>query len=239
MKHNYIAINDQQDAGIEKIGKRNAYHQAGHAAAIYLINKLKQLPAVHFQIILKPQENDGKQLDRFAGIYSRHTVKVEGGRLIQSLPLSFAEAIQYFTWIQQAEYRCAFEADVINLLAGSLAEAKYVASSDNEVFCANLLNFGALNFYGGSSDFEIITEYMECYLPNKAERDQKMSELFFEAFSFVNDKSNWRAISALVEFIQDEHKSIIHSEDVISLLDSGVTSHKANSSNPHAVGICS
>jgi hypothetical protein len=223
MKNGYTAMTTQSDTRII-IDKRIAYHQAGHAAAIYLGNKQKQLPAVHFQIIIKPQEWDGQQSARFMRKHGQYTAKVEGGRLIQSLPMSFAEATQYFSWPEQEECLCAFEADVINLLAGSLAEAKYVASRDNEVFNPNLVYLGALKFYGGSSDLEVITEYLECFMLHKAERDRKLAELFLAAYHFVNKRSNWRAISALADCILDtpkaESKDIILCEEVISLLES-------------------
>jgi hypothetical protein len=76
-----------------------------------------------------------------------------------------------------------------------LAEAKYVALRDGEAFNANLVNLGALHFYGGSPDIEVINEYMECFIPQRAERGQKLAELFLAAFSFVNKRSNWLAIS--------------------------------------------
>jgi hypothetical protein len=222
MKNGYTAINTPPENRIE-IDKRIAYHQAGHAAAIYLGNKQKQLPAVHFQIIIKPQEWDGQASGRFACTHGKYTAKVEGGRLIQSLPLSFSEATQYFSWPEQEQCLCAFEADVINLLAGSLAEAKFVTSRDNEIFNPNLVYLGALKFYGGGSDLEVIAEYLECFMLHKAERDRKLAELFLAAFSFVNKRSNWNAITALAEFILDtpkiEPKDIIHCEEVISLLE--------------------
>jgi hypothetical protein len=218
MRNGYTAINTPQDNRIE-IDKRVAYHQAGHAAAIYLGNKQKQLPSVHFQIIIKPQEWDGIPLGRFACPHGKYTAKVEGGRLIQSLPMSFAEATQYFSWPEQEECLCAFEADVINLLAGSLAEAKFVASRDNEIFNPNLVYLGALKFYGDGSDLEVITEYLECFMLHKSERDRKLAELFLAAYNFVNKRSNWRAISALADFIRNEPKDIIQCEEVISLLE--------------------
>lgn len=219
-------MNTQPNTRI-KIHKRIAYHQAVHAVAIYLGNKQKQLPAVHFQIVIKTQErDDGQQADRFMRPHGKYTATVEGGRLIQSLPLSFTEGTLYFSWVQTEEYLCAFEADVINLLAGSLAEAKYIASRDGEVFTANLINLNALHFYGGSSDIEVISEYMECFISNKVEREQKLADLFLAAFSFVNKSSNWHAISALADYIRDEPKGIIHCEDVISFLDSNHKSPK-------------
>jgi hypothetical protein len=52
MKRNYQAdascsINDQD------LIKQIAFHEAGHAAVIYLYNKQKQLPPVYFQITIK------------------------------------------------------------------------------------------------------------------------------------------------------------------------------------------
>ncbi|MEQ1486703.1 hypothetical protein [Methyloglobulus sp.] len=219
MSYNRTAINLQANTPIQ-IGRRNAYHQAGHAAAIYLGNQQKQLPAVHFQIIITPQERDARQTARITRKPGKYTAKVEGGRLIQSLPLSFAEATRHVSPSEQEQYRCAFEADVINLLAESLAEAKYVALRDDEIFNANLVYLGVLQFYGGNSDLKMITEYMECFIPDRTERKQKLAELFLEAYSFINKQSNWSAITALAEFIRTESQSIIPCEDLISLLES-------------------
>ncbi len=218
MKPNHIVICIPQEYRIG-ISKRNAYHHAGHAAAIHFINQQLQLPAVHFQIAITSLGFDGKQSDRLTGIYSKYSVTVEGGRLI-NLPYSFAEATLYLSGPQLKKYRCAFEADIINLLAGYLAEAKYVASRDNESFNSNLINLNALHFYGGNSVLAGINEYMDKILTKKEERDMKLSELFLAAFKFINKRSNWRAITTLAEFIQNDPKDIISCEEVISLLES-------------------
>ena len=219
MNHMQTAINSHQDHRIQ-LDKRNAYHQAGHAAAIYFANKHKQLPAVHFQILIKQQDDNGQQIERFAQFQDKYTAKVEGGRLIQSLPLSFAELIQDLPWPQQEQFRCAFEADVINMLVGSLAEAKYVALQDDEAFNTNLVNIAALHYYGGDSEIELVTEYMACFMADKAERDQKLGELYLAAYNFINQRSNWCAISALADYIRDEPRGVISCEDIISLLKS-------------------
>jgi hypothetical protein len=231
MKRSNTVYNAKQGTHID-IDKRISYHLAGHAAAIHLGNKIKQLPAVNFHIILKHQGCDGQQSDRLTRTNGKNSAKVEGGRLIQSLPLSFAEATRYFSCTQQEEYRCAYEADVINLLAGSLAEAKFVASCDDGVFNANLVYLDALQFYDGSSNIEVITEYMECFIPHKVKRDRKLAELFLAAFSFVNKPSNWQAISALAKFVRDETKDIIHCEDVISFLESCFVEETVHYSTP-------
>jgi hypothetical protein len=202
-----------------EIDKRELYHLAGHAVAIYLGNKQKKLPAVHFQIVIKQLEN-GQESERLLTTQDKYSAKIEGGRLIQSLPLAFAVTTRYFSPSQQEQYRCSLEADVINLLAGALAEAKYVAFCDDELFTANLVKDDAIQFYGRCSDLELISEYMECYMPLKQDCDLKLKELYLSAFNFVNTRSHWRAITKLVEFIQSENKNIITCEDVIALLRS-------------------
>lgn len=120
MKNNHTSIHIQQLVPMLIA----AFHQAGHAAAIYFGNNQKQLPTVYFQITIKPMGLTGKQSTHFRDEYGEYSASVEGGRLIQSLPYSFAKASQHLTWSQQVEYRCAFEADVFNLLAGPIAVAK-------------------------------------------------------------------------------------------------------------------
>lgn len=226
MKLNYYNMNNSQTAtGSEsgfpfEINNVTAYHLAGQAAAICIGNKQKRLPAVHFQITKEPQNQHLRQANEFAGLQGKYTAKIEGGRLIQSLPLSFAEATQDLSSSQKKESLSAFEADVINLLAGSLAEAKFVAANDGELFTPNIVNLAALKFYSGAADLEVINEYMDCFLLQIADaRDQKLTELFFAAFGFVNKPSNWQAISALAEFIQHEPKEILHCEDIVTYLD--------------------
>ena len=212
------ANGSEHDAFIE-IDKRTAYHLAGHTAAIYFGNKHKRLPAVHFQVIIKPIDEDGQQAERCACMRGKCTAKIEGGRLIQSLPMSFTESTQGLPSSQREEYLRAFEADVMNFLAGPLAEAKFVASRDGEVFNPNIVNLAALQFYGGNSDLKIINEYMDSFMLDKATINHKLKELFLATFGFVNRPSNWQAISDLAECIQDEPKEIIHCEDVIAFFD--------------------
>jgi hypothetical protein len=198
--------------------ERVVFHLAGQAVAIYEGNKQKQLPSVHFNILINQEDQLVSETGRLIQTYDRNSAKIIGGRLIQGLPVSFAEATLSLSWFHQAEYRSAFEADIINLLAGPLAEAKHIALQDGEVFNSNLVNLKALKNYGGSSEIELVNEYMECYKPNKGERRQKLRELFLAAFGFVDNSSNWRKISALAEFLQEQPNGIIHCEDIIAHL---------------------
>ncbi|MDO9213141.1 MAG: hypothetical protein Q7U23_04830 [Methylococcales bacterium] len=194
-----------------ELSRKAAIHKAGHAAAIYFGNKQKQLPPVFFQIIIS---------DCLCNAYDNNCqTKVEGGRLIQSLPSSFEENIRSFSPNQEQAYRQAFEADIINLLVGPLAEANYVAQRDNELISPLLVPLNALHNYGGAFDLEIIHDYLQCFISDRKEQEEKITKLFWEAFDFINDRAHWNAITALANTILIHDKDIIGYEEVVSVLE--------------------
>ena len=97
MKRNYqkstcCAINDQD------LIRQTAFHEAGHAAGIYLYNKHKQLPPVYFQITINPVHRPiEKTWDTLALSGDHFTAMVEGGRLISSLPIAIIESTEFFS----------------------------------------------------------------------------------------------------------------------------------------------
>ena len=198
--------------------RKCAFHLAGYATAICLGNKQKQLPAVYFKIVLRQQ--GFQKTNKLVFRPDKNGAIVEGGRLIQNLPLAFGDAAQYFSWVQLEQYRCAFEADVINLLVGYLAETKFVAMEEDVVFNPHLVNLGALHFYDGNSDFDVVSEYMSCFMPHKHEREQKLAELFLAAYAFVDNSANWQAIVALADFIAIVGKDSISCEEVMAVIES-------------------
>jgi hypothetical protein len=220
MKKQFSVINTQEKR-LCPVDKRSAYHQAGYVAAIYLGNKQKQLPAVHFQIQINGQAIDkGEKPSKIRGVKGKRIVNVEGGRLIQSLPLSKVGSSRELTDTERQELRIAFEADIVNILVGPLAEAKYVALRDDEVFNPNLVYLGALKFYGGRKELGTVYEYLDCIISQTEERDRKLAELFLAAYGFINNRSNWQAISALAIHILEYPKDILDCNDVIALLES-------------------
>jgi hypothetical protein len=219
MKSNWTAVNGLQESRIQ-IDKTTAYHLAGHAVAICLGNKQKQLPDLHFQILINQAAQDIRVSWPSVAKVGEYTAIVEGGRLIQHLPLTLAEALQSLpNQKQHDEYKHAFEADIINLLVGPLAEAKYVAIRDGKAFDANLVNIVGLSPYEGKPGASLIVEYMDCFLFDQEDYD-RMKELFLDALSFVNNGSNWPAISSLAGYILDKSSSCIGCEEVVSLLES-------------------
>ena len=204
-----------------------AFHEAGHAVAIYLNNKARNLPPIFFQIIFK----EGSGTTDHDGLICQAThdgsaARVDGGRLIQSLPYSVDGLAHKLIDHNEAmaplvkDYIIAFEADIINLLAGPLAEAKYVHKRDDELFNHRLVNWKSVENYGGCSDLVLIHEYIESYSANKHQQDEKLAELFTAACDFVSDDSNWKAITKLANYILECDKDIISCEEVVSVLQS-------------------
>lgn len=202
--------------------KQVAFHEAGHAAAIHIGNRQKQLPPIFFQIFFN-QLHHTNYPDEFLSAANEHPStylsKIEGGRLIHTLPSSVDKAVSDFTCTQKQNYLVAFEADIFNYLVGPIAEATYVALRDNEPINPYLVDLNALNFYGGHSDLETINDYLNCLNLSAVEREETLSRLFLAAFSFINDAENWHAILTLAEYILSSNKAIIDHEDIITILD--------------------
>jgi hypothetical protein len=223
MKRNYPidAISSVLD---QDMIKQIVFHEAGHAAAIHLYNKQKQLPPVYFQITIKKSDHS------LTNPFARRTVTrdhfvamVEGGCLIHSLPVALIESANYFSLNEQDSYRTAFEADMINLLVGPLAEAKHVALRDNESFGKNLINVNALHNYGGTSDLEKVYEYLENFISENSLHEEKIAELFDQAFQFIDSPVHWQAIERLAGYILDNTKNTIGCEEAIAVIDERIT----------------
>lgn len=218
MKRNYqtdvsCTIDDQD------LLRQIAYHEAGHATAIYLYNKQKQLPPVYFHITIKAVDQQQGNIRGTRLACDHFAAAVEGGRLIHSLPVALIESAHYFSDADQDAYRTAFEADMINLMIGPLAEAKYVALRDNEQFSARLVNIDALRHYGGTSDLEKVYEYLDSFIAAGNRHEEKMAELFNKAFQFISSPAHWKAIERLADYILNNKENIISCEEAIVVLD--------------------
>ncbi len=209
MQRNYQTAYSQSQNNQELI-TQTAIHEAGHVASIYLGNKKKQLPPVFFQIKITNSPTVDKQ-PQFA--------KVIGGHLIQSLPIAEAADTELLSKEQQLLYQSAYEADVVNLLVGPLAEARYVSVRDDEEFNVNLLNTYALNYYGGYSDVKKANAYLEYFISSERKRKEKMLELFSQAFVFVESDENWRQIVNLAQYILHSDREIISCEEAIEVFN--------------------
>lgn len=209
------------DESSQNLIKQTAFHEAGHAAAIYLYNKQKKLPSIFFQISTKELCSNKIIRKEATPLYNKSFVaKIEGGRLIQSLPVSVLEnKRQSPATTGQCALQTAYEADIINLLAGPISEAKYVNLRDGEEFSPLLLNISALKFYGGESDLSCINEYLDYFLDNPQEREQKLSDLFKKAFDFVDNKPNWKAIASLANYILNNQNQVISCKTAFTILD--------------------
>jgi len=211
---------NQVDA--KELMRKTAVHEAGHAVAIYLGNKQRQLPPVFFRIVIKRLDKRLRSQCDLTDLANGQFARIEGGRLIHTLPFSFDEQIKTFSPAQKQAYQCAFEADIVNLLVGPLAEANYIALRDNELFSPNLLNLQALKNYGGYFDLEVVNDYLACFFNNEKQREKKVYQLYLDAFQFVNPRSNWFTITALANYILAEHKDVIDCDEAIDIMDASV-----------------
>ncbi len=107
-----------------------------------------------------------------------------------------------------------------------MAEARHIAYIDDELFSRKLFNMNALTYYGGSSDVALVNEYLQSFSSDKQKKDEKLDELFTQAFDFVNNDANWQAISRLVDYILDCSKNIIYCEEIVLLLDQSIANFK-------------
>lgn len=190
---------------------RTAFHEAGHAAAIHIRNRQKQLPPVFFEIQIKrPSEND-----------QAFFAKVMDGNLIQSLPIAVIESFSELSLTNDMQHSCqrAYEADIVNLLVGPLAEAKYISIRDGEVFNLDLVDLNALQHYGGQSDLESAQNYLECFITSKTHREKKLLELLAQAYQFVDSLKNWACILNLAHYILDSSQEIISCDEAITIFD--------------------
>ncbi len=198
-----------------------AIHEAGHAAAIYFGNKQNGLPPVYFKIYINQLKRDIHLLNLQGETHHKHVARIEGGRLIHTLPSSLDEATKDLSDRQKLGYERAFEADIINLLIGPLAEAKYISLRDGELINHRLVDLNALHFYGGFSDLETINEYLNCFNGNEELKQLKIAELFLAAFEFIDQRSHWLAITALADYVLAADKNLIEYDEIIAVLEEG------------------
>lgn len=211
-------FNDQLNQPANVVMKKIAIHEAGHAAAILLGNQQKGLPDLNFQITIQPFRHDLKSVESPDTLPEGYISKIEGGRLIHTLPSSYHEATKNMSIADREAYERACDADIINLFAGPLAEAKYVALCDGEPISPQLINIDALHNYGGSSDLEIVNRYVKCFEIDDIWRKKKIKDLFLMAFRFINDKSNWLAVSRLADYILSVEKNIIEFNEIKAVI---------------------
>ncbi|MGZ8153420.1 MAG: hypothetical protein ACXW0Q_12650 [Methylovulum sp.] len=222
MNRSYLLKKSFNQVDVKELLRKTAVHEAGHATAIYLGNKQQKLPPVFFQIFIKRLGNQLHSPVSLNKLIGDQFARIEGGRLIHTLPSSFEEEVKDFSEEQKQVYQRAFEADIINLLVGPLAEANYIALRDNELMNPRIVNLNALYNYGGFFDLEIVNEYLACFIADKTQREKKVSELFLAAFNFINDRSNWFAITSLANYILADNKDIIDCEEVMAVVDTSV-----------------
>lgn len=193
----------------QELNRLTAFHIAGYVAAMCLENQRKNLPLVNFQILIGKQESKTRLL----------LAKVSGGRLVGDLGAITPEKVaKHWNSSVTNGQQAVYEADIINFLAGSLAEAKYVARRDNEGFNLDLMSPEAIKHYGGEADIQEVMRYLDFFVPNPNLREAKLKALFAEAFRFVEQESNWKSITDLANYVLENSQGNISCEQVMAVL---------------------
>ena len=92
-----------------ELTRQTAFHEAGHAAAIHLENKQKNLPSIYFSIYTRRPEHSDDRL------YAR----IDDGRLVGDLAKSTLTEMTGNPGSSDAySFQQACEADIINFLLG-------------------------------------------------------------------------------------------------------------------------
>lgn len=188
--------------------KLTAFHIAGHVAAMYLHNQHKSFPPIFFHTANDSLKENGHSAS-YRKIHNAFIFSIECG-----LVSIIADAKKQST--------VKLEQDVLMLLAGPLAEARYVHSHDNEPLTRHLVNPDAVHYYGGSSDLVLAHECLERLPLAESARKKKLTDLFSQTFDFVSDADHWRLISRMARYIDRSDKSVISYQEIIE----GVTNKR-------------
>lgn len=202
--------------------KPSAFHMAGRSVSIHFGNRKKNLPPIYFQIGIEPIPTNIRNLRKSNPIsgFSRATFK--GGRLISQLPGSLVLETNLMTTSEKLAYEQAFNADIVNLLAGFIAEAKFIALSDNEVISPRLVNVNSLQHYGEDVDLQELWEYFKCFGDYDSDKETKLIGLYLAAFEFVNVPSHWKAICEVSNYIERSEKMLLECTEIFDIFDQSI-----------------
>ncbi|MDP2901948.1 MAG: hypothetical protein Q8N96_02405 [Methylovulum sp.] len=84
----------------------------------------------------------------------------------------------------------------------------------------------ALDAYGGASDLEVVNGYIQHAIENKQQRNDKIDQLFIEAFKFIDAPDHWNIINALAAHIIHTTKAVIPCEEVMEVIDNALYGSK-------------
>ncbi len=186
----------------QSVCHRIAFHEAGHAAAIYFGNQNKQLPPVHFAIKITKPTSDPLNWE----------AEIQDGQLIHEL--TSTDGV-----IEDMDFKKACESDVMNMLVGPLAEARYVAESDGELFHPDLMTLPSLKRYGGWGDLDRAYGHLKNCLGDCCNLDNELSRVFEQALKFISSESYWRAISNLARYVLNSQSELIDCHKIIEILE--------------------
>ena len=200
--------------------EQRAFHEAGHVTALYRCKKHNNFPDSFFPDDIKLLcSNKRLSTNLFQYKHGKIALPISGERNIIPPPVSLIETRKLKPLFDKNTYQPAYKANIINLLAGPLAEAKHISLRDDESFNAHLIHVNALNFYSGAFDLENAYVHLDNFINVPEMSHEVMSELFNRAFAFIDAPVNWKAIASLAGYILKNNKKTISCAKAFAVLD--------------------
>ena len=193
--------------------KQYAFHNAGHLVAIYVNDGNERLNRSYFHIKLDDfNSNETDSVHQVIRNGHRNMAYSNAGCSMQSIAAAVEDASPSYADACR-ENKSLLEAEIISLLAGPLAEARYIHDEDNEPMTHYLVDLEALKSYGGYDDLILVQENLNALSQDPSERERKLAELFKTAFDFIVNELNWKVVSQLAESLYRK-KSMSYGEVV-------------------------
>lgn len=220
-KYELKVFNAKVNVVMIRTNKCIAFHQAGHMAGFHLNNSGKNFSTVNFRVALIFKDSAQERLIHHQMTVSGRIAKTEGRYLASDLPnaLDRSMSSENARYMFSEVYRLAVECDIVNLLIGPLAEARYIAESDNEPFKQRLIHFNSLHNYGGSAEIELVEAYLQNLPITQQERHVKLADLYGRAFRFVMNSANWGALTQLAHLISTAPEPLVSYQQAATVID--------------------
>ena len=178
-----------------------AVHESGHAVASWTMQRELGLRGCHFErIVVRTMEEAeagayvtglGCRIDCL-GMLEEPARYQPQGRYLPGTTSDAAPPAEYQRMV--AGWRRDMEADVIELLAGTLAEARCRRISRNRIMMA-----------GGSGDYAIALRKARDFARNDHELNVQMTALWIRAAAVLRPPPRWAAVEALADALLERH----------------------------------
>ncbi|WP_448192454.1 hypothetical protein [Azospirillum sp. sgz301742] len=193
-----------------------AVHESGHAVASWAMQRALGLRGCHFErVVVRSMEEAeagayvtglGCRIDCL-GMVEEPARYLPQGRYLPGTTSDAASPAEYGRML--AGWRRDMEADVVELLAGTLAEARCRRISRNRIMMA-----------GGSGDYALALRKARDFARNDRELNVLMTALWARAAAVLRPPPRWAAVEALADALLE--RRVIEGADACAIIEHAV-----------------